>query len=152
MVAAAVSAGKEILWAENRLKPCPMWWMQSGLPKRCRFPKRGHITFWAARTSQLCGSAGVNWWWKMNWWSGWKAAQTKHRENAVKSWKSGKSADKARRNILRIVWGVSPFAWPRNTAQNAGEQPAKQRKSAAFIEKLHICMETVIEKFVLCMI
>ena len=40
----------------------------------------------------------------------------------------------------------------RHTAQNAGEPPAKRRKSAAFIEKLHICMETVIEKFVLCMV
>ena len=39
-----------------------------------------------------------------------------------------------------------------DTAQNAGEPPAKRRKSAAFIEKLHICMETVIEKFVFCMI
>ena len=29
---------------------------------------------------------------------------------------------------------------------------SKAAKSAAFIEKLHICMETVIEKFVLCMI
>ena len=28
-------------------------------------------------------------------------------QNAVKSWKSGKSVDKTRRNILRIVWGVS---------------------------------------------
>ena len=39
-----------------------------------------------------------------------------------------------------------------HTARNAGEPPANRRKSAAFIEKLHICMETVIEKFVLCMV
>ena len=31
-------------------------------------------------------------------------------------------------------------------------EAAKRRKSAAFIEKLHICIETVIEKCVLCMI
>ena len=36
-----------------------------------------------------------------------KSRTTEHHENAVKSWKSGKSVDKARRNILRIVWGVS---------------------------------------------
>ena len=36
-----------------------------------------------------------------------KTAQTKHRENAVKSWKSDKSADRTRQNVLRIVWGVS---------------------------------------------
>ena len=35
------------------------------------------------------------------------AEQMEVEENTVKSWKSGKSADKARRNILRIVWGVS---------------------------------------------
>lgn len=32
-----------------------------------------------------------------------KSRTKKHRENAVKSWKSGKSVNKARRNILRIV-------------------------------------------------
>ena len=29
---------------------------------------------------------------------------------------------------------------------------ARRRKSAAFIEKLHICMETGIEEFALCMV
>ena len=35
---------------------------------------------------------------------------------------------------------------------NAERRQAKRRKSTAFIEKIHICMETVIEKFVLCMV
>ena len=39
-----------------------------------------------------------------------------------------------------------------NTERNAAGRQAKRRKSAAFIEKLHTFMETVIEKFVLCMI
>ena len=39
-----------------------------------------------------------------------------------------------------------------HTARNAAGRQAKRRKSAAFIERLHICMETVIEKFVLCMV
>ena len=39
-----------------------------------------------------------------------------------------------------------------HTARNVAGQQARQRKSAVFIEKLHICMETVIEKFVLCMV
>ena len=36
--------------------------------------------------------------------------------------------------------------------QNAAGQQAWRRKRAAFIEKLHICMETGIEKFALCMV
>ena len=39
-----------------------------------------------------------------------------------------------------------------HTARNAAGRQAKQRKSAAFIEKLHICMETGIEKLALCMV
>ena len=39
-----------------------------------------------------------------------------------------------------------------HTVQNAAGRQARRRKSAAFIERLHICMETVIEKFVLCMV
>mgnify|MGYP006918880678 CR=1 FL=1 len=41
---------------------------------------------------------------------------------------------------------------PPHTERNAAGRQAKRRKSAAFIERLHICMETVIEKFVLCMV
>ena len=37
------------------------------------------------------------------------------------------------------------------SAERRGRQ-ARRRKSAAFIEKLHICMETGIEKFALCMV
>ena len=36
--------------------------------------------------------------------------------------------------------------------RNAAGQQAWRRKRAAFIEKLHICMETGIEKFALCMV
>ena len=39
-----------------------------------------------------------------------------------------------------------------HTARNAARRQAKRRKSTAFIEKLHICMETGIEKFALCMV
>ena len=36
--------------------------------------------------------------------------------------------------------------------RNAAGRQARRRKSAAFIEKLHICMETGIEKIVFCMV
>lgn len=36
--------------------------------------------------------------------------------------------------------------------ENAAGRQARRRKRAAFIEKLHICMETGIEKFALCMV
>ena len=39
-----------------------------------------------------------------------------------------------------------------NTERDAAGRQAKRQKSTEFIEKLHICMETVIEKFVLCMV
>ena len=39
-----------------------------------------------------------------------------------------------------------------HTTRNADKRQARRQKSAVFIEKLHICMETGIEKFAPCMV